>query len=106
MLLRRRRPALARGAAGAGGAAAPAEAAGAEHAAADHVGDGHRAEVEVDLVAEFLPQVVGLAAALVAAATERLPRRAAGRADRLVDGEDDVGDAGLARRLGQEVAAA
>ena len=34
------------------------------------------------------------------------PRRAAGRVDRLVDRENDVGDADLVRRTDQDIAAA
>src|SRR3546814_16817785 len=49
---------------------------------------------------------MGLAATLVAAAAERLAGRAAGGTDRLVDRQDDVGDARLAGRMSEQVAAA
>src|SRR3546814_9508821 len=80
--------------------------AGAQHPPGDHVRHAHRAEIEVDLVAELFPEVMGLAATLVAAAAERLAGRAAGGTDRLVDRQDDVGDARLAGRMSEQVAAA
>src|SRR3546814_12721233 len=80
--------------------------AGAQHPPGDHVRHAHRAEIEVDLVAELFPEVMGLAATLVAAAAERLAGRAAGGTDRLVDRQDDVGDARLAGSMSEQVAAA
>ena len=70
-------------------------AAGAEHALFADIAERHRAQIEVDLVAQLLPQIVGQTAAAVAAAADRRAGRAADRADRLVDREDDVGDARL-----------
>src|SRR6266446_9027039 len=59
------------------------------------IGQRHRAEIEVDLIAELFPEIVGEAARLATAAADRRTRRTARGADRLVDGEDDVGDARL-----------
>src|SRR5689334_30656 len=81
-------------------------AAGAEHPLLADIGERDRAEEEVDLVSQFLPQVVGQAARLVQRAAARRAGGAARCSDRLVDGEDDVGDARLARRRGEQVAAA
>src|SRR3546814_3547068 len=65
------------GMAGTGGAGTGALAlgaadqpAGAQHPPGDHVRHAHRAEIEVDLVAELFPEVMGLAATLVARSEE------------------------------------
>ena len=81
-------------------------AAGAEHAFIDHVGQGDRIQIKVNLVAQFLPQVVGQTTTLVPCAPGRRSRRTPGRLDRLVNGDNDVGDAGFGGRVGQQVAAA
>src|SRR3546814_14907044 len=78
--------------------------AGAQHPPGDHVRHAHRAEIEVDLVAELFPEVMGLAATLVAAAAERLAGREAGGTDRLVDRPDDGGGGRLGRRMSEPVA--
>src|SRR3546814_17120606 len=88
------------GMAGTGGAGTGALAlgaadqpAGAQHPPGEHVRHAHRAEIAVDLVAELFPEVMGLAATLVAAAAERLagryeggPARRAHRQDSLAKG--------------------
>jgi len=48
----------------------------------------------MNLVAQLFPQIMGETSALVAAAAKRRAGPAARRADRLVDRENDVGDAG------------
>src|ERR1700730_15304726 len=80
-------------------------AAAAEHALLDHVGEADRSKIQMDLVAELFPEVRGETSGLAAAAAHRRSRRAARSADRLVDGEDDVGDPRLLGRVSQEVAA-
>jgi len=70
------------------------------------IGQRHRAEIEVDLIAELFPEIVGEAARLATAAADRRTRRTARGADRLVDGEDDVGDARLIGAMAKEIAAA
>src|SRR5688500_5034330 len=60
------------------------------------------AEREMALVAQRLPRVVGPTAALVAAAAARRSGLRARGSDRLVDGEDDVGDAGLIQPVSQQ----
>src|SRR5712692_2151380 len=82
------------------------DAAGAEQPLLADIGERDGAEIEMDLVAELLPQIVGQAPALVAAAAGRRTRGAARRPDRLVDGQNDIGDARLAGDEGQEIAAA
>src|SRR4051794_41886817 len=64
----------------------------AEDPALAHIGDGDAAEIEVDLVAQFLPQVMGQAAAAVGPAPGGRAGGAAGGADRLVHRQDDIGD--------------
>src|SRR3546814_7050959 len=58
------------------------------------------------LFRSLLPEVVGQAARVVAAAAERRARRAARRPDRLVDGEDHIGNPRLVGRARQQIAAA
>src|SRR5262249_24427301 len=82
------------------------EAARAEDTLLDDVAQRDGAQVQMNLVAELLPEIVGEATALIAAAADRGSRGAACRADRLVDGKDDVGDPRLRRGMSQAVAAA
>src|SRR4051794_28538402 len=82
------------------------DAAGAEQPALADIGERDGAEIEMDLVAEFLPEIVGQAAALVAAAAGRGAGGAARRPDRLVDCQNDIRDARLAGREGEQIAAA
>src|SRR3546814_10831177 len=58
------------------------------------------------LFRSLLPEVVGQAARVVAAAAERRARRAARRPDRLVDGEDHIRNPRLVGRARQQIAAA
>src|SRR6266851_5029764 len=78
----------------------------AKHALRDEIRGGHRAEIEMDLVAELFPEIMGEAARLAAAAADGCARRTARGADRLVDGEDDVGDARIVGAVAEEIAAA
>src|SRR5689334_5272191 len=78
----------------------------AEHALRADIGERHRAQIEMDLIAELFPEIMRQAACLVAAAAGRRAGRAARRADRLVDREDDVGDARAIGAARQEIAAA
>src|SRR5690242_13876173 len=82
------------------------EAASPEDAARHDIGERHRAEEEMDLVAELFPEVMGEAARLAALAADRGARRAARRADRLVHREHDVGDPRVLGGGGEEIAAA
>ena len=106
VMRRTRRGAIAPRSRVASRARAMERAAAAEHAPLAHIGERHRAQIEMDLVAELFPQIVGEAAALVAGAAGRRARRAARGADRLVDREDDVGDARPVGAVRQEIAAA
>src|SRR6185437_10228851 len=78
----------------------------AEHALRHYIGQGHRAQIEMDLVAELFPEIMSEAACLAAAAADRRARRAARGADRLVDRKDDIGDARLVGAVAQKIAAA
>jgi len=60
----------------------------------------------MNLIAQLLPQIMGQTAAAVAAATDRCAGSAARRPDRLVDCEDDVGDANIAPVMGEQITAA
>src|SRR5437867_7213697 len=66
----------------------------------------HRGQIKADLVAQFLPQIVGKTSAAVAAAADRRARAAAHRMERLVDRNDDVGDPRLVAVVREEIAAA
>src|SRR5579885_2874768 len=100
--------ALLRGEGGGGRGAllAMERAAAAEDTLLDHVGERHRAQIEMDLVAELFPEIMGETAALAATAAHRRARRAARGADRLIDRQDDVGDARFVRAMTEQVAAA
>ena len=76
--------------------------AGPQYAALAYIGERDRAEIEVDLIAELFPQIMRRAAGPVAAAPDRRAGGASRRPDWLVDGENDVGDAGLAAVMGEE----
>ena len=67
---------------------------------------GNGAEVEVDLVAEFFPEIVGQTAAARGMAASSGAWTTARGAERLIDRDDDVGDANLLTDAGQLVAAA
>src|SRR5213082_2365446 len=82
------------------------EARASEHALLHHVGQRHGGERHVNLPAEFLPQIMGETTRSRAGAAFRAAGLAARRADRLVDGEDNVGDAQFARRAAQAIATA
>src|SRR5689334_21966512 len=81
-------------------------AAAPEHAVGADIGQRHRIEIEMDLVAELFPEVMGQAARLAAATPRRRAGRAARGSNRLVDGKDDIGDAGLVRAMAKEIATA
>ena len=72
-------------------------AAGAEHVFIDHVGQGYRIQIKVNLVAQFLSQIMGQTAAFVPLATGRRPRRTAGRLDRFIHRQDDIRNSGIRR---------
>src|SRR5260221_4321170 len=82
------------------------DAAGAEQSPLADIGERNGAEIEMNLIAELFPQIVGETAALIAAAAGRRARGAARRPDRLVDRPNDVRDAGLARRGSPQITAA
>src|ERR1700738_5518592 len=63
-------------------------ATGPEDATFADIRQRNRTEIEMDLVAEFLPQVVGQAACPIAAAAGRRDRRAEGRAARVRAGRE------------------
>ena len=73
--------------------------------AADHVGQRHRGQIAFDLPAHLLPEVVGQALLALEHAALALGV-AAGGAQRLVHGHDNVGDVGLRGGPGQPIAAA
>src|SRR3546814_6186306 len=79
------------------------DTAGAEDAALHDIGHGDRTQEQVNLVAEFLPQIVGQATRLAAGAAGWRTRRTARCADRLIDRIDDVGDARFGRRVRQQI---
>src|SRR5260370_9523593 len=60
----------------------------------------------MNLIAELFPEIMSEAARLAAAAADGRARRTARGADRLVHGEDDVGDARLVGAMTEEIAAA
>src|SRR5690625_3513361 len=66
----------------------------------------YTAEIKVDLVAEFFPEIMCRATAFLAAATDRLTGRAAGGANGLIHREDDIRHPYLIGGAGQKVAAA
>src|SRR3954454_23927979 len=67
--------------------------AGAEHPPLADIAERYRAEIEMDLMSQLLPQIVRQASAAVAAAADRLAGFAADRLDLLVNRQDDVGNA-------------
>src|SRR5690348_14925373 len=75
-----------------------------EDTAIADIGERHRAQIEVDLIAEFFPQIVGETPRAIAAATNRRTGRTAGCAYRLVDGKDNIGDPGLTAVVCEQVA--
>jgi len=77
-------------------------AAGAEHPFFDHIGQGDGVQIQIDLVAELLPQVMGQTSGLVALAAGRRSGRAAHGLDRLIDRKNDVGDSRLVGGAGEE----
>src|ERR1700744_558158 len=81
-------------------------AAASEQALFADIGECYRAEIEMDLIAEFFPEIMRETAGLVATAARRRTGRTARRADRLVDREDDVGDARAIGAARQQIAAA
>src|SRR4051794_13482980 len=80
--------------------------AGAEHPPLADIAERHRAEVEVDLAAQLLPQIVRQASAAIAAAADRLTGLAANRLDLLLDREDDVRNAGVVAVMCEQISAA
>src|SRR5215469_13539059 len=80
-------------------------AAASEHPLFAHIGERDRGEIEVDLITQLFPEIVRGAAGPIAAAPDRRAGCTACSADRLVDGKHDVGDAGLATVMGEEIAA-
>src|SRR5260370_41984885 len=75
-------------------------AAGPEDAVLAHIGERHRAQIEVDLVAELFPQIVSEASGAIAAATDRRPGSAARGAYRLRHRQNDGGNPSLAAGCG------
>src|SRR3954452_5322074 len=80
--------------------------AGAEPPPLADIAERHRAEVEVDLAAQLLPQIVRQTSAAVATAADRLAGLAADRLDLLLDREDDVGNAGVVAVMCEQISAA
>ena len=65
--------------------------------AVENVLDRDRTEEHVDVIAQFLPQIMCQAAAAVFGATQWRARRTPRRTKVLVDGEYDIRDAGVPR---------
>src|SRR5215218_7333932 len=87
-------------------AAALRREAGAEHPPLADIAERYRAEIEMDLMSQLLPEIVRQTSAAVAAAADRLTGLAADRLDLLVDREDDVGDAGVVAVMCEQISAA
>src|SRR5712691_11326082 len=82
------------------------EAAGAEHALFADVAKRHRAQIQVDLIAQFLPEIMGQTSAAIAAAADRFAGGTSHRVERLVDRDDNVGNPDLVAVMPQAIAAA
>src|SRR3954463_13552111 len=80
--------------------------AGAQHAPLAHIAERHRTQIKVDLPSQFLPEIMRLTAAAIAAAADRRAGLAADRFDRLADRKNDIGDAGVVAAMRQQIAAA
>src|SRR5882672_8729176 len=81
------------------------DAAGAEHPLVAHIAERHRAEVKADLVAELFPKIVGQTSAAITTAADRGAGTTSHRADRLIDRQNDVADAGCFAVIRQQIAA-
>jgi len=77
-----------------------------EYAMFTDIGKRNRAQKEVDLIAELFPQIVGHAARLVSAATDRSAGGATGRPYRFVDCQYDVGDTSRMAIVSEQITAA
>ena len=77
-----------------------------EDAVLADIGERHRTQIEVDLIAELFPQIVGETSGAIASAADRRAGSAAGGAYRLVDRQNNVGNPGLAAVVRQQITAA
>jgi len=75
-----------------------------EHALLAYIGKRDRAQIEMDLIAELFPEIVGRATGLIATAPDRRAGSTPRCTDRLIDGKNDVGDASLAAVMGEQIA--
>src|SRR6266436_7873736 len=80
--------------------------AGSEHAIFADILERHLTQIKVDLIAELLPQIVGRASGAIAAAAHWGAGGTTRRAYRLIDREDNIGDAGLAAVVREKITAA
>src|SRR6266446_10592707 len=64
----------------------------AEHPVLENIGERYRREKHLDLPAQFFPEIVRETASGAAETTFRTVGTAARRLDRLIDGNDDVGN--------------
>src|SRR5580700_10220338 len=78
----------------------------AEDTALADIGERHRTQIEVDLIAELFPQIMSEASGAVAAAADWRAGSATGRAYRLVDRQNNVGNARVAAVPRQQITAA
>ena len=69
------------------------------------VGERHRFQEDLDLAAEFFPQIMGETAAGVRKAAFRAAIPAAGDFDGFFDGADDIGNPGFCGRVGKPITA-
>src|SRR4051794_16547758 len=82
------------------------KAAGTEYPPFADIAERHRAQIQVDLIAQLFPKIVGQTSAAIAAAADRRTGATSNRPDRLVDGGDDVGDPRLVAAVRQQITAA
>src|SRR5689334_637560 len=84
----------------------PRREAGAEYAPLAHVAERYRAEIEINLPTQLLPEIMRQTSAAIAAAADRRAGFAADRLDLLVNRENDVGDASVVAVTHKEIPAA
>src|SRR5947209_11048958 len=68
-----------------------------------HIGERYRTQIEVDLIAEFFPQIVRETSGAIAATADRGARSAAGGAYRLVNRQNNVGNPRFAAVMRQQI---
>src|SRR3954447_20621753 len=79
------------------------KAAGTEYPPFADIAERHRAQIQVDLIAQLFPKIVGQTSATVAAAADRRTGGTSDRPDRLVDGGDDIGNTRVVTAMRQQV---